>query len=176
MAQCQDSMTESDIRPCCWWPCVPVGQHYDVAMSAHCHQSVPILKAPWILLECKTTATKERKTWTWGDATWTDIMIILSQINIQMFNKLYIYNKTSQNRPTMGPNFKWSISGGGKFKEIEYRYKWHCMVNGFRIQIKQLIHVSCVEEVSVEEVSSSGFLYIRITPCCARACATLLSV
>ena len=41
--QCQDNVTEWDIRSLCSEPGLPVGQHYPVAMSAHCHTSVLIL-------------------------------------------------------------------------------------------------------------------------------------
>ena len=34
LAQCPDNVTEKDIR--CWRPGLPVGQYYNVAMSAHC--------------------------------------------------------------------------------------------------------------------------------------------
>ena len=33
-----------DIRSWSWWPGHPVGQHYEVAKSAHCHKVVPVLK------------------------------------------------------------------------------------------------------------------------------------
>ena len=33
LAQSQDNVTEWDIRPWCWWPVLPVGQHYKVTIS-----------------------------------------------------------------------------------------------------------------------------------------------
>ena len=39
-SQCQDNVSEWYSRSCCWWPGLPVGQHYKVAMSTHCHKSV----------------------------------------------------------------------------------------------------------------------------------------
>ena len=40
LAQYQDNVTEWVIRSLSlfWWPGLPVEQHYQVAMSAHCHQ------------------------------------------------------------------------------------------------------------------------------------------
>ena len=43
LVQCHDNAAELDIRSWCWRPDLPVGQHYKVAMSAHCHKSVAIL-------------------------------------------------------------------------------------------------------------------------------------
>ena len=40
---CQYNVTELDIRLWCWWPGIPVGQYYKVAMNAHCHKTVPVL-------------------------------------------------------------------------------------------------------------------------------------
>ena len=44
--QCQDNMTERDIRSWFWWPCLPVAQHYKVVMSMHSYESVRILIWP----------------------------------------------------------------------------------------------------------------------------------
>ena len=41
LAQCQDNVTEWDIR--CWQLGLPVQQHYTIDMSVHCLKSVPIL-------------------------------------------------------------------------------------------------------------------------------------
>ena len=38
-----------------WWPGFPVGQHYKITMSAHCHKLVPVLIWPYMLLGHKTT-------------------------------------------------------------------------------------------------------------------------
>ena len=43
LTQCQDNVTEYDIRSWCWWPDFIIGQHYKVTMSAHCHKLVPVL-------------------------------------------------------------------------------------------------------------------------------------
>ena len=34
-------MTECYIRAWCWWPDVPLGQHYKRIMSVHCHKLEP---------------------------------------------------------------------------------------------------------------------------------------
>ena len=39
----------------CWQPGFPVGQHYKITMSVHCHKSVPILIWAYMLLGHKTT-------------------------------------------------------------------------------------------------------------------------
>ena len=57
LAQCQDNVTRCDIRSCCWWPGFPVGLHYKVTMSVHCHKSVPILIWQWMLPGRKTPTT-----------------------------------------------------------------------------------------------------------------------
>ena len=44
------------IRSWCWRSCLPMGQHYKVAMSAHGHKSVPVL----MLLGCKTTTQQTK--------------------------------------------------------------------------------------------------------------------
>ena len=46
LGPCQDNMTESDIRSCSKCPGLPVGQHYEVAMSAHYRKSVHVLRLP----------------------------------------------------------------------------------------------------------------------------------
>ena len=38
LTQCQDKVTDWDIKSWCWRPGVPVGQQYKVAMSAHCRK------------------------------------------------------------------------------------------------------------------------------------------
>ena len=38
-----------------WWPCLPVEQHYKVAVGAHCYKSVPILIWTYMLPGHKTT-------------------------------------------------------------------------------------------------------------------------
>ena len=38
-----------EIRSWCWQPNFPFGEHYIVAMSAHCHKSVPLLIWPLML-------------------------------------------------------------------------------------------------------------------------------
>ena len=52
-----DNVTVWDIRLQCWWPCLPVGQHYKVIMSRHCYESVPVLILPQMLPGCKTPTT-----------------------------------------------------------------------------------------------------------------------
>ena len=42
----------------CWWPGVPMRQHYKVTMSVHCHKSVPILIWPDMLLGRKQQTNK----------------------------------------------------------------------------------------------------------------------
>ena len=41
MAQCQDNLTEWNIKSWCWQDGLPVGQHYKIGMSVHCHKLVP---------------------------------------------------------------------------------------------------------------------------------------
>ena len=44
LAQCHDSVTEWDVQVMvlmAWF--FPVGQHYKVTMSVHCHKLVPVL-------------------------------------------------------------------------------------------------------------------------------------
>ena len=55
LAQCKDNVTQWDIGSWCCQPDFPVGQYYKVAMSVHCHKSVPILISPQMLLGHKTT-------------------------------------------------------------------------------------------------------------------------
>ena len=38
LAQCQDNVTDWGITSWCWRPGFPVGQHYKVATSVHCHK------------------------------------------------------------------------------------------------------------------------------------------
>ena len=59
-------MTEWDIRSWCWQPDLPVGQHYKVPMSVHCHKSVPVQIWPKMLLGRKTTnkTNREERPWT----------------------------------------------------------------------------------------------------------------
>ena len=40
LVQYQDNVTEWEIRPWCWWPGFPVGQHYEFLMCSHCHKYV----------------------------------------------------------------------------------------------------------------------------------------
>ena len=42
LAQCQDSAIEWDSRSWFWQSGVPVRQRYIIAMSAHCHKTVPV--------------------------------------------------------------------------------------------------------------------------------------
>ena len=46
LAQCQEHVTELDIRSWCWWPDFLVGQHYKFTMCAYCQQSLLILILP----------------------------------------------------------------------------------------------------------------------------------
>ena len=57
LGKCQDSVTEWDIRSWCSWTGLPEGQHYKVAMSAHCHKSVPVLIWAELLLRGKTSTS-----------------------------------------------------------------------------------------------------------------------
>ena len=43
LAQDQDNVTEWDIKSWYWRSGFPVGQHYEIAMCAHCHKSEPVL-------------------------------------------------------------------------------------------------------------------------------------
>ena len=47
LAQYHDSMTEWNITSWCRPPGLPVGQHYKVAMRAHCHKSVFVVMRPY---------------------------------------------------------------------------------------------------------------------------------
>ena len=50
LAQCQDNVTwvgyHNSIRLRCWWPGLPMEQHYQFIMSTRCHKLVPILIWP----------------------------------------------------------------------------------------------------------------------------------
>ena len=48
---------EWDIRSWCQWLNFPVGQHYEVTMSVHCHKSVPVLIGPHMLQGSTTLTT-----------------------------------------------------------------------------------------------------------------------
>ena len=65
--QCQDNVTEQDIRS--WWPDFPVRQRYKVAMSVHCHKPVPVLIRPYMLVERKATTNKHNVT-EWEIKSW----------------------------------------------------------------------------------------------------------
>ena len=41
-APSQDNVIGLDIRSLCWWLGLPLGQHYNVAMSVHCHKWAPV--------------------------------------------------------------------------------------------------------------------------------------
>ena len=61
LAQCQDNVSEWDIRSWCWQPGLPVGWHYKV-MSIHCHKSILVLMWPYLLLGHKTRTKKQALT------------------------------------------------------------------------------------------------------------------
>ena len=42
LSQCEDNVTESQIRPWGWPPGVPVGQYYKVTMSVQSYKLIPI--------------------------------------------------------------------------------------------------------------------------------------
>ena len=47
--ECQNNVTAWDIRSWCRQPDFPLGQHYKVNMSAHCHNSVSLLTCHYML-------------------------------------------------------------------------------------------------------------------------------
>ena len=53
-------MTEWDIRSWCWWPGLPVGQHYKVVLSVHCHTSGPLMIWPYMFPGRKTPTTNQQ--------------------------------------------------------------------------------------------------------------------
>ena len=51
---------EWDMRSWCWQPGYPVGQHYKIVRSMHCHKVIPVLIWLLMLLGCKTTTNKNK--------------------------------------------------------------------------------------------------------------------
>ena len=43
LAQCQDNITEWDIRSWFWWQDLAVGQQYKISINVHCHKLGPIV-------------------------------------------------------------------------------------------------------------------------------------
>ena len=54
LAQYHDNVTEWEIASWCWQPGVTVGQHYEVIMSVHHHNSVPSLIRLYVFQGCNT--------------------------------------------------------------------------------------------------------------------------
>ena len=59
LSQCQDTVTERDIRSWGRSPGLPVSQHYKVTMSVHCQSKVSILMSPKMLPGRKTPTTNQ---------------------------------------------------------------------------------------------------------------------
>ena len=43
LAQYQENVNVLDSGIWCWWPGLPLGKHYKVSITVHCHKLVPVL-------------------------------------------------------------------------------------------------------------------------------------
>ena len=66
-ARCQDNATASDNGSLCQWLDFPVGQYNKVAISVHCHKSVPVPMWPYVLHVRKTPSTNQP----WHHTAWS---------------------------------------------------------------------------------------------------------
>ena len=118
LAQCQDNMTEWDIESWYQWSVFPVGQHYKVSMSVHCHKSDPswygdryckgrktptTTTAAWLCLVCLCLCHYGWKTRASAVTTYTTLETCAVPIRPPRRPTSYIYLDNLQKLKPIGP-------------------------------------------------------------------------